>query len=86
MVAHFGQTAESLVRLRGPIGICIGSMTPPEIAVSMMAEILAVKDAWCCRGRLKWVWLRRPWDECVFKRFLIGRFCKLLPNVSARSI
>ena len=44
MVEHFGQTAESLVRLRGPIGIYIGSKTPPEIAVSVMAEILAVKN------------------------------------------
>ncbi|RZI90763.1 MAG: XdhC family protein, partial [Variovorax sp.] len=31
--------------LRGPIGIYIGSKTPPEIAVSVMAEILAVKNA-----------------------------------------
>ena len=44
MVEHFGQTAESLSRLRGPIGIYIGSKTPPEIAVSVMAEILAVKN------------------------------------------
>ena len=44
MVTHFGQTAESLSRLRGPIGIYIGSKTPPEIAVSVMAEILAVKN------------------------------------------
>ena len=33
-----------LARLRGPIGIYIGSKTPPEIAVSVMAEILAVKN------------------------------------------
>ncbi|RZI67290.1 XdhC family protein [Variovorax guangxiensis] len=45
MVEHFDQTAESLARLRGPIGIYIGSKTPPEIAVSVMAEILAVKNA-----------------------------------------
>ncbi|RRH91241.1 XdhC family protein [Variovorax beijingensis] len=45
MIEHFGQTEESLVRLRGPIGIYIGSKTPPEIAVSVMAEILAVKNA-----------------------------------------
>ena len=32
-------------QLRGPIGIYIGSKTPPEIAVSVMAEILAVKNA-----------------------------------------
>ncbi len=44
MVEHFGQTAETLARLRGPIGIYIGSKTPPEIAVSVMAEILAVKN------------------------------------------
>jgi xanthine dehydrogenase accessory factor len=44
MLEHFGQTPEALVRLRGPIGIYIGSKTPPEIAVSVMAEILAVKN------------------------------------------
>ncbi|MDM0034643.1 XdhC family protein [Variovorax sp. J22P271] len=45
MIEHFEQTAQSLARLRGPIGIYIGSKTPPEIAVSVMAEILAVKNA-----------------------------------------
>ena len=44
MIEHFDQTPDSLVRLRGPIGIYIGSKTPPEIAVSVMAEILAVKN------------------------------------------
>ena len=44
MVEHFDQTEVSLARLRGPIGIYIGSKTPPEIAVSVMAEILAVKN------------------------------------------
>jgi xanthine dehydrogenase accessory factor len=44
MVEHLDQTAETLERLRGPIGIYIGSKTPPEIAVSVMAEILAVKN------------------------------------------
>lgn len=45
MIEHFEQTEASLARLRGPIGIYIGSKTPPEIAVSVMAEILAVKNA-----------------------------------------
>lgn len=31
-------------RLHGPIGIYIGSKTPAEIAVSVMAEILAAKN------------------------------------------
>lgn len=44
MIEHFGETADSLERLLGPIGIYIGSKTPPEIAVSVMAEILAVKN------------------------------------------
>jgi xanthine dehydrogenase accessory factor len=41
---HFGVNDEVLSRLRGPIGIFIGSKTPAEIAVSVMAEILAVKN------------------------------------------
>ena len=44
LVEHFGQSAQSIRALRGPIGIFIGSKTPPEIAVSVMAEILAVKN------------------------------------------
>ncbi|MFT4266244.1 MAG: XdhC family protein [Xenophilus sp.] len=44
MAQHFGQTGAMLERLRGPVGLCIGSKTPPEIAVSVMAEILAVKN------------------------------------------
>jgi len=44
MIEHFEQTEASLSRLRGPIGIYVGSKTPPEIAVSVMAEILAVKN------------------------------------------
>lgn len=44
MIEHFDQTEASLSRLRGPIGIFIGSKTPSEIAVSIMAEVLAVKN------------------------------------------
>ncbi len=44
MIEHFDQTEASLARLRGPIGIYVGSKTPPEIAVSVMAEIIAVKN------------------------------------------
>ena len=41
---HFGLGAAQLARLRGPIGRYIGSKTPPEIAVSIMAEVLAAKN------------------------------------------
>ena len=44
MIEHFDQTPQSLERLRGPIGLYIGSKTPAEIAVSIMAEVLAVKN------------------------------------------
>jgi xanthine dehydrogenase accessory factor len=44
MAEHFDISEASLARLRGPIGIYIGSKTPPEIAVSVMAEVLAVKN------------------------------------------
>lgn len=44
MIEHFDQTEASLARLRGPIGVYIGSKTPAEIAVSVMAEVLAVKN------------------------------------------
>jgi xanthine dehydrogenase accessory factor len=41
---HFDLTRSELARLRGPIGLFIGSKTPPEIAVSVMAEVLAIKN------------------------------------------
>ena len=44
MAEHFSVSQQALSRLRGPIGIYIGSKTPPEIAVSVMAEVLAVKN------------------------------------------
>jgi xanthine dehydrogenase accessory factor len=45
MKEHFDLTEAQLKRLRGPIGIYIGSKTPAEIAVSIMAEVLAVKNS-----------------------------------------
>jgi len=40
----FDITDTQLQRLHGPIGLDIGSTTPAEIAVSIMAEIVAVKN------------------------------------------
>ena len=41
---EFDVSADEIARLHGPIGIYIGSRTPPEIAVSILAEITAVKN------------------------------------------
>lgn len=43
-LAQFDLTAAEIARLHGPIGIYIGSRTPPEIAISILAEITAVKN------------------------------------------
>lgn len=44
LAEHFDIGPEALSRLHSPIGLYIGSKTPSEIAVSIMAEVLAVKN------------------------------------------
>ncbi|MDR8401829.1 XdhC family protein [Paraburkholderia sp. USG1] len=41
---EFDLTAHDVARLRGPVGLYIGSRTPPEIAVSILAEVTAAKN------------------------------------------
>ena len=43
-LAVLGLGAEAIARLHGPIGLHIGSHTPAEIALSLMAHIVAIKN------------------------------------------
>ncbi|WP_248804608.1 XdhC family protein [Pseudomonas sp. MWU13-2100] len=43
-LAMLGLTPNAIARLHGPIGLHIGSHTPAEIALSLMAEIVAIKN------------------------------------------
>ncbi len=40
---EFDLSHEQLERLHEPVGLYIGVLTPPEIAVSILAEVIAVK-------------------------------------------
>jgi xanthine dehydrogenase accessory factor len=40
---EFDVSTDEIARLRGPVGLYIGSKTPPEIALAILAEMTAVR-------------------------------------------
>ena len=44
LLEYFDLSAQQVAKLHGPVGLPIGSRTPPEIAVSILAEMTAVKN------------------------------------------
>lgn len=45
LAEHFDVPAEALARLHGPVGLYLGAKTPAEIAVSIIAQIVQIKNA-----------------------------------------
>jgi xanthine dehydrogenase accessory factor len=42
-LAALGHAAASMARIRGPVGLALGAVSAPEIALSILAEIVAVR-------------------------------------------
>lgn len=43
-LAEFDLSQQEIARLHGPVGLKIGSKTPPEIAVAILAEMTAIRN------------------------------------------
>jgi xanthine dehydrogenase accessory factor len=63
---HEGMSAEALRGIHAPIGLDIGAITPQEIAVSILAELIAVKHGRIAEPSVAAASMR--WDGALAKR------------------
>ncbi|HXH24957.1 MAG TPA: XdhC family protein, partial [Vicinamibacterales bacterium] len=61
-----GVPKEALARVHAPIGLDIGAITPQEIAVSIVAELIAVKHGKITEPNVAAVSMR--WDGALARR------------------
>lgn len=61
LLQYFDLTRDEVERLHGPVGLPIGSRTPPEIAIAVLAEMTAVRNGvWAKDG----LWTKRSLQAC----------------------
>ncbi len=51
-LALFDLTPQEIARLHGPVGLSIGSRTPPEIAVAILAHLISVRNKTVAANRV----------------------------------
>jgi xanthine dehydrogenase accessory factor len=73
-LAEFDLSQQEIARLRGPVGLYIGSKTPPEIAVAILAEITAVRHG-----------VSEPSWAAKEKRRFDPSACEVAPDTAAKA-
>lgn len=72
-LTQFDLSQQEIARLRGPVGLYIGSKTPPEIAVAILAEMTAVRHG---VTEPSWAAKERRFDPSA---------CEVAPDTAARA-
>lgn len=72
-LTQFDLSQQEIARLRGPVGLYIGSKTPPEIAVAILAEMTAVRHG---VTEPSWAAKERRFDPSA---------CEVAPGTAARA-